>query len=75
MLSENSAGSSGLLSPSCCITLGFSNLHNESQTSGNGYTVALSGSAGGSGNGENRNLAPAIGTGQAEESHTGTTSS
>nr|EKU2858921.1 hemagglutinin repeat-containing protein [Enterobacter roggenkampii] len=56
-------------------TLGFSNLHNESQTSGNGYTVALSGSAGGSGNGENRNLAPAIGTGQAEESHTGTTSS
>ncbi|MCO7418160.1 hypothetical protein, partial [Enterobacter asburiae] len=37
--------------------------------------VALSGSAGGSGNGENRNLAPAIGTGQAEESHTGTTSS
>ncbi|MGM8524913.1 hemagglutinin repeat-containing protein, partial [Enterobacter asburiae] len=44
-------------------TLGFSNLHNESQTSGNGYTVALSGSAGGSGNGENRNLAPAIGTG------------
>ncbi|QBX84125.1 ShlA/HecA/FhaA protein [Enterobacter roggenkampii] len=56
-------------------TLGFSNLHNESQTSGNGYTVALSGSAGGSGNGENRNLAPAIGTGQAKESHTGTTSS
>ncbi|HDR2372588.1 TPA: hemagglutinin repeat-containing protein, partial [Enterobacter asburiae] len=56
-------------------TLGFSNIHNESQTSGNGYTVALSGSAGGSGNGENRNLAPAIGTGQAEESHTGTTSS
>ncbi|WP_375156391.1 hemagglutinin repeat-containing protein [Enterobacter sp. DNB-S2] len=56
-------------------TLGFSNLHNESQTSGNGYMVALSGSAGGSGNGENRNLAPAIGTGQAEESHTGTTSS
>ncbi|MGS6265423.1 hemagglutinin repeat-containing protein, partial [Enterobacter asburiae] len=56
-------------------TLGFSNLHNESQTSGNGYTVALSGSAGGSGNGENRNLAPAIGTGLAEESHTGTTSS
>ncbi|WP_325849358.1 EndoU domain-containing protein [Enterobacter vonholyi] len=56
-------------------TLGFGNLHNESQTSGNGYTVALSGSAGGSGNGENRNLAPAIGTGQAEESHTGTTSS
>ncbi|ELT0932253.1 hypothetical protein ACX928_06795 [Enterobacter roggenkampii] len=56
-------------------TLGFSNLHNESQTSGNGYTVALSGSAGGSGNGENRNLAPAIGTGQSEESHTGTTSS
>ncbi|EOC5258509.1 hemagglutinin repeat-containing protein, partial [Enterobacter asburiae] len=56
-------------------TLGFSNLHNESQTSGNGYTVALSGSAGGSGNGENRNLAPAIGTGQAEEIHTGTTSS
>ncbi len=56
-------------------TLGFSNLHNESQTRGNGYTVALSGSAGGSGNGENRNLAPAIGTGQAEESHTGTTSS
>ncbi|CAH3628495.1 hemagglutinin repeat-containing protein [Enterobacter roggenkampii] len=43
-------------------TLGFSNLHNESQTSGNGYTVALSGSAGGSGNGENRILAPAIGT-------------
>ncbi|WP_116342910.1 hemagglutinin repeat-containing protein [Enterobacter cloacae] len=56
-------------------TLGFSNFHNESQTSGNGYTVALSGSAGGSGNGENRNLAPAIGTGQGEESHTGTTSS
>ncbi|MGP6137358.1 hemagglutinin repeat-containing protein [Enterobacter chuandaensis] len=56
-------------------TLGFSNLHNESQTRGNGYTVALSGSAGGSGNGENRNLAPAIGTGQGEESHTGTTSS
>nr|WP_274621337.1 hemagglutinin repeat-containing protein [Enterobacter roggenkampii] len=56
-------------------TLGFSNIHNESQTSGNGYTVALSGSAGGSGNGENRNLAPAIGTGQAKESHTGTTSS
>ncbi|WP_269837485.1 hemagglutinin repeat-containing protein [Enterobacter cloacae] len=56
-------------------TLGFSNFHNESQTRGNGYTVALSGSAGGSGNGENRNLAPAIGTGQGEESHTGTTSS
>ncbi|MGP8852272.1 VENN motif pre-toxin domain-containing protein [Enterobacter asburiae] len=37
--------------------------------------MALSGSAGGSGNGENRNLAPAIGTGLAEESHTGTTSS
>ena len=55
-------------------TLGFSNLHNESQTSGNGYTVALSGSAGGSGNGENRNRhRPSVRAGK--ESHTGTTSS
>jgi filamentous hemagglutinin len=56
-------------------TLGFSNIHNESQTSGNSYTVALSGSAGGSGKGENRNLTPAIGIGHADESRSGTTSS
>jgi filamentous hemagglutinin len=37
--------------------------------------VALSGSAGGSGKGENRNLTPAIGIGHADESRSGTTSS
>jgi filamentous hemagglutinin len=52
-------------------TLGWSDIHNESKTSGDSYTVAVSGSAGG----ENRNMAPAIGTGQAEESSSDTTSS
>ncbi|EPM0022247.1 hemagglutinin repeat-containing protein [Citrobacter farmeri] len=56
-------------------TLGWSDIHNESKTSGDSYTVAISGSAGGSGSGENRNVAPAIGTGHAEESSSGTTSS
>ena len=53
-------------------TLGWSDIHNESKTSGDSYTVAISGSAGGSGSGENRNVAPAIGTGHAEESSSGT---
>ncbi|HFK4479189.1 TPA: hemagglutinin repeat-containing protein [Citrobacter sedlakii] len=52
-------------------TLGWSDIHNASKTSGDSYTVAVSGSAGG----ENRNMAPAIGTGHAEESSSGTTSS
>ncbi|WP_399199754.1 hemagglutinin repeat-containing protein [Tenebrionicola larvae] len=52
-------------------TLGWSDIHNESKTSGDSYTVAVSGSAGG----ENRNMAPAIGTGHAEESSSDTTSS
>ncbi|EGT4257095.1 hypothetical protein D8W73_24030 [Citrobacter amalonaticus] len=56
-------------------TLGWSDIHNESKTSGDSHTVAISGSAGGSGSGENRNVAPAIGTGHAEESSSGTTSS
>ncbi|MDM2736342.1 hemagglutinin repeat-containing protein [Citrobacter sp. Ct235] len=56
-------------------TLGWTDIHNESKTSGDSYTVAISGSAGGSGSGENRNVAPAIGTGHAEESSSGTTSS
>lgn len=52
-------------------TLGWSDIHNASKTSGDSYTVAVSGSAGG----ENRNMAPAIGTGHAEESSSGSTSS
>ncbi|WP_369815307.1 hemagglutinin repeat-containing protein [Citrobacter sp. CtB7.12] len=56
-------------------TLGWSDIHNESKTSGDSHTVAISGSTGGSGSGENRNVAPAIGTGHAEESSSGTTSS
>lgn len=56
-------------------TLGWSDIHNESKTSGDSHIVAISGSAGGSGSGENRNVAPAIGTGHAEESSSGTTSS
>ncbi|HFK4763426.1 TPA: hypothetical protein ACG0MZ_005039 [Citrobacter farmeri] len=56
-------------------TLGWTDIHNESKTSGDSHTVAISGSAGGSGSGENRNVAPAIGTGHAEESSSGTTSS
>lgn len=56
-------------------TLGWTDIHNESKTSGDSFTVAISGSAGGSGNGENRNVVPAIGTGHAEESSSGTTSS
>ncbi|MDM2934053.1 hemagglutinin repeat-containing protein [Citrobacter sp. Cu233] len=56
-------------------TLGWSDIHNESKTTGDSHTVAISGSMGGSGNGENRNVAPAIGTGHAEESSSGTTSS
>ncbi|HFQ8226987.1 TPA: hemagglutinin repeat-containing protein [Citrobacter freundii] len=56
-------------------TLGWSDIHNESKTSGDSHTVAISGSMGGSGSGENRNVAPAIGTGHAEESSSGTTSS
>ncbi|KFB98694.1 putative heme utilization/adhesion exoprotein [Trabulsiella guamensis ATCC 49490] len=56
-------------------TLGWTDIHNESKTSGDSYTVAISGSAGGSGSGENRNVVPAIGTGHAEESSSGTTSS
>lgn len=54
-------------------TLGWTDIHNESKTSGDSYTVAISGSAGGSG--ENRNVVPAIGTGHAEENSSGTTSS
>lgn len=56
-------------------TLGWTDIRNESKTSGDSYTVAVSGSAGGSGSGENRNVAPAIGTGHAEENSSGTTSS
>ncbi|EQB4817914.1 hemagglutinin repeat-containing protein [Citrobacter amalonaticus] len=56
-------------------TLGWSDIHNESKTTGDSHTVAISGSMGGSGSGENRNVAPAIGTGHAEESSSGTTSS
>lgn len=56
-------------------TLGWTDIHNESKTSGDSYTVAISGSAGGGGSGENRNVVPAIGTGHAEESSSGTTSS
>lgn len=56
-------------------TLGWTDIHNESKTSGDSHTVAISGSTGGSGSGENRNVAPAIGTGHAEESSSGTTSS
>ncbi|WP_410374631.1 hemagglutinin repeat-containing protein [Citrobacter freundii complex sp. CFNIH2] len=56
-------------------TLGWTDIHNESKTSGDSHTVAISGSMGGSGSGENRNVAPAIGTGHAEESSSGTTSS
>lgn len=56
-------------------TLGWTDIHNESKTSGDSHTIAISGSAGGSGSGENRNVAPAIGTGHAEESSSGTTSS
>ncbi|XQS18723.1 hemagglutinin repeat-containing protein [Citrobacter telavivensis] len=44
-------------------TLGWTDIHNESKTSGDSYTVAISGSAGGSGSGENRNVAPAISNG------------
>ena len=56
-------------------TLGWTDIRNESKTSGDSYTVAVSGSAGGGGRGENRNLAPATGTGHAEENRSGTTSS
>ncbi|WP_448884759.1 hemagglutinin repeat-containing protein [Citrobacter telavivensis] len=56
-------------------TLGWTDIHNESKTSGDSHTIAISGSAGGSGSAENRNVAPAIGTGHAEESSRGTTSS
>ncbi|HAU5607701.1 hemagglutinin repeat-containing protein [Citrobacter koseri] len=56
-------------------TLGWTDIHNESKTSGDSYTVAISGRAGGGGSGENRNVVPAIGTGHAEESSSGTTSS
>ncbi|WP_445335768.1 hemagglutinin repeat-containing protein [Citrobacter koseri] len=56
-------------------TLGWTDIHNESKTSGDSYTMAISGSAGGGGSGENRNVVPAIGTGHAEESSSGTTSS
>ncbi|KFC06156.1 putative heme utilization/adhesion exoprotein [Trabulsiella guamensis ATCC 49490] len=55
-------------------TLGWTNIHNESKTSGDSYTVAISGSMGGSGSGENRNVVPAIGTGHAEESSSTTSS-
>ncbi|MBC6573148.1 hemagglutinin repeat-containing protein [Escherichia coli] len=54
-------------------TLGWTDIRNASKTSGDSYTVAISGSAGGSG--ENRNVVPGIGTGFAEESRSGTTSS
>ncbi|HAT8032279.1 TPA: hypothetical protein GF039_08190 [Citrobacter rodentium] len=56
-------------------TLGWTDIRNESHTSGDSYAVAISGSAGGSGNAENRNVVPAIGTGHAEENSSGTTSS
>ncbi|MCU6677675.1 hemagglutinin repeat-containing protein [Leclercia tamurae] len=52
-------------------TLGWTDIRNGSRTEGDSYTVALSGSSGGS----NRNLAPAIGTGQAERTESGTTRS
>ncbi|KFB99277.1 putative heme utilization/adhesion exoprotein [Trabulsiella guamensis ATCC 49490] len=66
-------------------TLGWTDIHNESKTSGNSYTVAISGSMGGKdsadksvnrgkgGDDENRNVVPGIGTGFAEESSSGTT--
>ncbi|EAA2596693.1 filamentous hemagglutinin [Salmonella enterica subsp. enterica] len=56
-------------------TLGWTDIHNESKTAGNSYTVALSGSAGGGGEGENRNVAPVIGAGHVEKERSGTTSS
>lgn len=52
-------------------TLGWSDIHNESKTSGDSYTASLAGSSGGS----NQNLAPAVGAGHAEENSSGTTSS
>ncbi|EHO8938693.1 hemagglutinin repeat-containing protein [Salmonella enterica] len=56
-------------------TLGWTDIHNESKTAGNSYTVALSGSAGGGGEGEDRNVAPVIGAGHVEKERSGTTSS
>ncbi|HFH0422639.1 TPA: hemagglutinin repeat-containing protein [Salmonella enterica subsp. enterica serovar Bovismorbificans] len=56
-------------------TLGWTDIHNESKTAGNSYTVALSGSAGGGGEGENRNVAPVIGAGHVEKESSGTTTS
>ncbi|MGR3863914.1 hemagglutinin repeat-containing protein, partial [Edwardsiella anguillarum] len=52
-------------------TLGWADIRNTSETSGNSHTLAISGSAGG---GENRNVAPAVGSGQAAERGSGITS-
>lgn len=56
-------------------TLGWTDIHNESKTAGNSYTVALSGSAGDGGDGGNRNVAPVIGAGHVEKESSETTSS
>ena len=52
-------------------TLGWTSLHNESSTSGDSYAAGITGSSGGN----NQNLAPAIGTGQADEADNGSTRS
>lgn len=52
-------------------TLGWTDIRNDSKTSGDSYSLALSASAGGN----NRNLSPATGTGHADQAHSGITTS